>query len=150
MADLAVLSVGPAPIGQEPPVVLVIVARVALAQIDPSLIVVGHTGECEQAERAERQGQDQGVARPCIGMGQRPTESPRRLPLDGEGEDIDVAALPLRPPPGDKFAGGCDPGLRLHRFSADGVQPGARRVGESEIGVGQDGLVQGLGGSLPA
>ncbi|MFD1960587.1 hypothetical protein ACFSHP_19205 [Novosphingobium panipatense] len=53
--DLTIFRQRPAPIGEEPPVVVGKVRGVALAQIDLGLIVFDHAGEGEQAESADRQ-----------------------------------------------------------------------------------------------
>ena len=70
LCDLAVLRQRPAEIGEKPPV-LAVMRRVALAQILPRLVVIGHAGKREQAEGAERQRQHHGVARPALQMLQR-------------------------------------------------------------------------------
>ncbi|MGY3369775.1 hypothetical protein ACVWZL_006900 [Bradyrhizobium sp. GM2.4] len=63
--DIAVLGHRPAVHGEEPPI-LAIVMRDALAQLLPGAVVIGHAGEREQAEGAERQRQHQCIARPRL------------------------------------------------------------------------------------
>ncbi len=66
-ADLAGFGVRPAEIGQEPPVIAVM-AGVALADREFGGVVVGPAGEGVEAEGAEQQRQNQGVARIFLEM----------------------------------------------------------------------------------
>ena len=60
--DVAVLGQRPAMVGEKPPVVA-IVMRMAPAQIDAGLVVIGHAGKSEQPERTQRQRHHDRVAR---------------------------------------------------------------------------------------
>ena len=91
--NTAVFGVRPAEIGQEPPVVA-IVAGIAFAQIHPRLIMVRHPRKREQSKGAERQHQNQGIARPAFEMCQRQFEGADRLALRGQRQDLDMAFFP--------------------------------------------------------
>jgi hypothetical protein len=55
MSDRAVLGMGSAPIGQEPPAVGRELPSVALAEVHPCLVMVSHAGEGEQPKCTQRQ-----------------------------------------------------------------------------------------------
>ena len=145
----AVLGMRPAAIGQEPPVIGFEMIGIALAQVDTSLVVIGHAGECEQAEGSERQRHDHDVTRPFVDVGQRRGKGIGRLPRHGEGQRCDVTALPGRAVACDEV--GClgDRGLCVGGLDADRIGARQRRMGEREIGVSQEGLLQRLHGARP-
>ena len=60
-----------------------------------------------------------------------------------------MAPLPFAPTLGDEFCCGRDPCPGLRGLGTDRVKAGARRVGEGEVRVGCDCLIQGLGSTRP-
>jgi hypothetical protein len=101
--DVAVLGVGPAATGEKPPVVATVLAGVTLAQVHPRLVVTGHAGEREQAERPKRQRHDHRIAWPVLEMAQRPLKGLLRLPLGAQRERLYVAAIAPRTALRDAF-----------------------------------------------
>ena len=149
MGDVAVLRMRPASVGEKPPIVGIEVPGMALAEVDPCLVVIRHAREGEQPESTEGQRQDQDIPRPGVGMGERPLQGFGRLAIDGQRQDVHMATLPLGSPAGNNLLRHSDPCLGISHLSADDVQAGAGPMGESEVRVGRDGLVQGLRGAGP-
>ncbi|MGY4414215.1 hypothetical protein ACVWW4_005951 [Bradyrhizobium sp. LB7.1] len=87
--DVAVLGHRPAVHREEPPV-LAIVMSDALAQLLPRAVVIGHAGEGEQAERAERQRQHQCVARPRLDVLHRRRDRLGQPALDCQRQRLDM------------------------------------------------------------
>ena len=113
-----------------------------LAQIDLGLIMRDHAGEGIKPEGAERQRQDDGIARPALGMGERRLQRLPRFAGKRKGQRFDMARFPF----GAAFRDFClrlsDPASRFGEFGMDRVQPRPRRVGQGEIRVGIDRRVQ--------
>ncbi len=144
--DLAVLGQGPAVAGQEPPVVVGEIRGVAGAEIDAGLVVLGHAGEREQAECAERHRQHQHVARPAVGVGEGGAQGLGRATGKGELQDPDVAPFPLGSRFGDQRAGRGDLLAHLLRLGAQRIGAGAAGAGQGEVRIGGDGRIErGLG-----
>ena len=148
--DRAVLGMRPSPIGQEPPVIGFELIGITLAQVDASLVVVGHAGECEQAKGSERQRHDDDVTRPFVDVGQRRGEGIGRLSRHGEDQGRDVAALPGRAVACDEIGCPGDRGLCVGGLHADRIGARKRRMSEREIRIGSDGLLQRLHGARPS
>jgi hypothetical protein len=74
LRDRTILGMRPAPVGQEPPVIGLEVPGMALAEVHARLVVVCHAGEGEQSEGTQRQGEDQDIAGPNVGMRERPLQ----------------------------------------------------------------------------
>ncbi len=121
----------------------------ALAEIDPGLVVVGPSREGQEPEGAERHRQDQGVARPGLGMGERVLQRLPRPALDRQRHHRDVAALALGPGPRHPLGGGRDAGPRRSRLAAHRVQAGPGGMRQGEAGIGRDRRVERLGGARP-
>jgi hypothetical protein len=149
MRQVQVLGVRPAEIGQEPPV-RAIVRRHPLAEVHARLRMTGHPGKGEQAEGAQRQRQDEGVARPRLHMGQHLLQRRDRIAADGTRERLDMAAFARGPVRLNRRLGLADHRARLHIVGRDQQCARPRRPGQREVGVQRQRLVERLGRARPA
>src|SRR6516165_4908237 len=79
----------------EPPIITVVRGE-PFADRDPGRVVIGAARECEEAEGAEQEGQDQGIARIRLEMLGRKCQGSMGLPLDCERQDFNVLVLAPR------------------------------------------------------
>ena len=110
------------------------------------LVMIAAAAEAQQTKDAKRQGEGERVSRVLRSVRADRRQRLDRRPIDGESDRIDVASLPRAHPLGERS---ClrRRRLRLGHPRAELQQASSCDMGQREIGIGCDGILQQLRGS---
>ena len=118
--------------------------RNALAEFMPRPVMIGHAGEGEQAERAKRQRQHHGIARPAHDMLSHARNRLGQAAFDRERQRLDMRAFALTAAPGRELARRRRLLPREIALLVEGMYAGKGDVRQRKIRIGRNRALQRL------